>query len=109
MLDMSGLDQVAYDRVLPHTYQVADRFMWSGWPTGALIWCAGGYIKRIKRAAFGIRNFANYRIRALLYAGKRRWELLSTIIPPEFWVNSNGRRNVSRVRSYDGSKEGSSG
>ena len=27
-------------------------------------------IKRIKRAAFGFRNFANYRIRALLYAGK---------------------------------------
>ena len=25
-----------------------------------------------------------------------------------YWVDSNGRRNVSRVRSYDGSKEGSS-
>jgi transposase len=27
-------------------------------------------VKRIKRTAFGITNFANYRIRALLYAGK---------------------------------------
>ena len=27
-------------------------------------------IKQIKRAAFGFWNFANYRIRALLYAGK---------------------------------------
>ncbi|MXW07472.1 MAG: ISL3 family transposase [Gammaproteobacteria bacterium] len=39
-------------------------------------------IKRIKRAAFGFRNFANYRIRALLYAGKPNWQLLATITPP---------------------------
>ena len=38
-------------------------------------------IKRIKRAAFGFRNFANYRIRALLYAGKPNWQLLATITP----------------------------
>ncbi len=38
-------------------------------------------IKRIKRAAFGFRNFANYWIRALLYAGKPNWKLLSTITP----------------------------
>ena len=36
-------------------------------------------IKRIKRVAFGFRNFANYRIRALLYAGKPNWKLLATI------------------------------
>ena len=39
-------------------------------------------IKRIKRVAFGFRNFANYRIRALLYAGKPNWKLLTTITPP---------------------------
>ena len=39
-------------------------------------------IKRIKRTAFGFRNFANYRIRALLYAGKPNWQLLATITPP---------------------------
>ena len=38
-------------------------------------------IKRIKRIAFGFRNFANYRIRALLYAGKPNWRLLTTIAP----------------------------
>ena len=38
VLEMSGLYQVAFDRVLPHTYQIADRFKWSGWLTGALIW-----------------------------------------------------------------------
>lgn len=38
-------------------------------------------IKRIKRMAFGFRNFANYRIRALLYAGKPNWTILSTITP----------------------------
>ena len=38
-------------------------------------------IKRIKRVAFGFTNFANYRIRALLYAGKPNWQLLATITP----------------------------
>ena len=39
-------------------------------------------IKRIKRIAFGFRNFANYRTPALLYAGKPNWNLLTTITPP---------------------------
>ena len=38
-------------------------------------------VKRVKRVAFGITNFANYRIRALLYAGKPNWGLLTTITP----------------------------
>ena len=38
-------------------------------------------IKRVKRTAFGFRRFANYRIRALLYAGKPNWGLLNTITP----------------------------
>lgn len=38
-------------------------------------------IKRIKRAGFGLRNSANYRIRVLLYAGKPNWDLLTTITP----------------------------
>ena len=38
-------------------------------------------IKRIKRVAFGFRRFRNYRIRALLYAGKPNWQLLATITP----------------------------
>ena len=46
-------------------------------PTEAL----NNLIKRIKRAAFGFRNFANYRIRALLYAGKLNWDLLATVTP----------------------------
>ena len=37
--------------------------------------------KRVKRAAFGITNFGNYRIRALLYAGKPNWALLPAITP----------------------------
>ena len=36
----------------------------------------------VKRAAFGFRRFTNYRIRALLYAGKPNWTLLNTITPP---------------------------
>ena len=39
-------------------------------------------IKRIKRIAFGFRRFRNYRIRALLYAGKPNWDLLPNITPP---------------------------
>ena len=38
-------------------------------------------VKRVKRVAFGITNIRNYRIRALLYAGKPNWELLATITP----------------------------
>ena len=38
-------------------------------------------IKRVKRAAFGFTNFDNYRIRALLYAGKPNWALLETLTP----------------------------
>ena len=38
-------------------------------------------IKRVKRAAFGFRHFRNYRIRALLYAGKPDWSLLGSISP----------------------------
>ena len=42
---------------------------------------ANNLIKRVKRAAFGFTKFTNYRIRALLYAGKPNWELLATITP----------------------------
>ena len=38
-------------------------------------------IKRVKRAAFGFTSFRNYRIRALLYAGKPNWDLLPTVRP----------------------------
>ena len=38
-------------------------------------------IKRVKRVAYGFRRFTNYRIRALLYAGKPNWALLATITP----------------------------
>ncbi len=37
--------------------------------------------KRVKLVAFGFRSFRNYRIRALLYAGKPNWDLLATITP----------------------------
>jgi transposase len=36
-------------------------------------------IKRVKRVAFGITNWNNYRTRALLYAGKPDWSLLNPI------------------------------
>ena len=38
-------------------------------------------VKRVKRVAFGFSNFRNYRVRALLYAGKPDWSKLSTITP----------------------------
>jgi transposase len=37
-------------------------------------------IKRIKRVGFGFRNFENYRIRALLYAGRPNWRVLGSIV-----------------------------
>ena len=38
-------------------------------------------IKRVKRIAAGMTNFANFRIRALLAAGNPDWSLLSKVIP----------------------------
>jgi transposase len=37
-------------------------------------------IKCIKRVGFGFRNFRNYRIRTLLYAGKPNWRVLGSIV-----------------------------
>jgi transposase len=48
----------------------------SNGPTEAL----NNLIKRIKRIGFGFRNFENYRIRALLYAGKPNWRVLASIV-----------------------------
>jgi transposase len=45
-------------------------------PTEAL----NNLIKRIKRIGYGFRNFDNYRIRVLLYAGKPNWRILGSII-----------------------------
>ena len=48
----------------------------SNGPTEAL----NNLIKRIKRIGFGFRNFDNYRIRVLLYAGKPNWRVLGSIV-----------------------------
>lgn len=48
----------------------------SNGPTEAL----NNLIKRIKRIGFGFRNFDNYRIRVLLYAGKPNWRVLASIV-----------------------------
>ena len=42
---------------------------------------ANNLIKRVKRAAFGFTSFRNFRVRALLYAGKPNWSLLEAITP----------------------------
>jgi transposase len=38
-------------------------------------------VKRVKRVAFGFSNFRNYRVRALLYAGKPDWSKLASVTP----------------------------
>jgi transposase len=48
----------------------------SNGPTEAL----NNLVKRIKRIGFGFRNFQNYRIRALLYAGRPNWRVLRSIV-----------------------------
>lgn len=56
-----------------HTAQVTNG------PTEA----ANNLIKRIKRIGFGFRKFRHYRIRALLYAGRPKWDLLPPSRPAE--------------------------
>ncbi len=48
----------------------------SNGPTEALI-----IRKRIKRVAFGLTRFRNFRIRVLLYAGRPNWDLLASVTP----------------------------
>lgn len=48
----------------------------SNGPTEAL----NNLIKRVKRVGFGFRNFRNYRVRALLYAGRPNWKILGSIV-----------------------------
>jgi transposase len=48
----------------------------SNGPTEAI----NNLIKRIKRVGFGFRNFENYRIRVLLYAGRPNWRVLGSIV-----------------------------
>jgi transposase len=50
----------------------------SNGPTEAI----NNLVKRVKRVAFGMRRFRNYRLRTLLYAGRPNWTLLDTITPP---------------------------
>ena len=45
-------------------------------PTEAL----NNLVKRIKRIGFGCRNFENYRIRALPYAGRPNWRVLGSMV-----------------------------
>lgn len=54
-------------------YHIARR---SNGPTEAL----NNLIKRVKRVGFGFRNFDNYRVRVLLYAGKPNWRVLGSIV-----------------------------
>ena len=49
--------------------------------TNAPTEAANNLIKRVKRGGFGFTNFANYRTRVLLYAGRPNWDLLPTINP----------------------------
>ena len=49
--------------------------------TNAPTEASNNLIKGVKRSAFGFTNFDNYRIRALLYAGKPNWALLETLTP----------------------------
>ncbi|MGH7861518.1 MAG: hypothetical protein ACREOS_04690 [Candidatus Dormibacteraceae bacterium] len=37
-------------------------------------------VKRIKSIGFGFRSFENYRIRALLYAGRPNWRVLGFMV-----------------------------
>ena len=80
------------DPYLPEEINRLGRTLWR-WRTQIANWhtakvtnaateAANNLIKRVKRAAFGFTNFANYRIRSLLYADKPNWALLDTLTPP---------------------------
>ena len=89
---MAQLAQDLQDPGLPAEVNRLGRTLWR-WRTQIANWhaarvtnaateAANNLVKRVKRAAFGFTNFNNYRIRALLYAGKPNWALLDTLTPP---------------------------
>ena len=49
--------------------------------TNAATEAANNLIKRVKRTAFGFKEFRHFRVRVLLYAGRPNWDLLPTITP----------------------------
>ena len=88
---VAQLAQDLQDSAMPAEINRLGRTIWR-WRTQIANWhaarvtnaateAANNLIKRVKRAAFGFTNFANYRIRALLYAGKPDWALLDTLTP----------------------------
>ena len=88
---VNQLAQDLQDPAMPPEINRLGRTIWnwrhqiSNWHaarvTNAPTEAANNLVKRVKRAAFGFTNFANYRIRALLYAGKPNWALLDTLTP----------------------------
>ena len=85
------LAQDLQDSDLPEEVNKLGRTLWR-WKTQISNWhashisngpteAANNLLKRIKRIGFGFTNFNNYRIRALLYAGKPNWNLLDTLTP----------------------------
>ena len=55
-----------------HQISAWHRARFTNGPTEAV----NNLVKRVKRVAFGITNWTNYRTRALLYAGRPNWSLL---------------------------------
>ena len=88
---VNQLAQDLQDPAMPPEINRLGRTIWnwrhqiSNWHaarvTNAPTEAANNLVKRVKRAAFGFTNFNNYRIRALLYAGKPNWALLDTLTP----------------------------
>lgn len=50
-------------------------------PTNSATEAANNLIQRIKRTAFEFKVFRDFRVRALLYAGRPNWDLLATVTP----------------------------
>ena len=88
---VNQLAQDLQDPAMPPEINRLGRTIWnwrhqiSNWHaarvTNAPTEAANNLVKRVKRAAFGFTNFANYRIRALLYASKPNRALLDTLTP----------------------------
>jgi hypothetical protein len=63
-------------RTLPAWFDKIANFHWPGSPTGRP---KPQQPDQAQRIGFKFRNFENYRIRALLYAGKLNWRVRGSI------------------------------
>jgi hypothetical protein len=100
MRQPGGIRRVLSDDDRDPCQRLPNAYPGDGVPTAAF----NNLIKRIKRVGFGFRRFRNYRVRALLYAGRPNWaairKLLMVLDQTAPWLAARVRGVLTRDDDY---------